>query len=221
MIMNIVYGNGIKNKIENNKECTVYTDILASYSYTENHSKIKSSTGKVIAGITMSDAKPTLNKNKIVDNEAAKIAKAKIKNGQITVTATGKQGGLVYLWVIDTGNKGVSECCPVNVYIAPKKIEIQGTSGSKLTSPKLAVNDILDVTAVGFVGSEDAIGCTYDATVDNNSKSYVEITAVLGTSDQFTVKAKGLKNNKNTKASITFVCNENGKKMKFSFTVIK
>lgn len=32
--------------------------------------KIKASTGKVIAGITMSDTKPTITKNKIVDNES-------------------------------------------------------------------------------------------------------------------------------------------------------
>lgn len=216
----IIYGNGIKNKIENTREFTVYTDILASYNYTENNNKIKSSTGKVIVGITESNIKPAINKNKI-QNQATNIAKAKITNGQITVTATGKKAGLVYLWVIDTGNKGVSECCPINVYLAPKKIEIQGALDSKLTAQKLAVNDTLDVKAVGFVGSENAIGCTYNATVDNNFKSYVEVTAVPDTSNQFTVKAKGLKNNKNTKASIIFVCNENGKKVKFPLTVTK
>ena len=63
----------------------------------------------------MSDTKPALTKKRIVDRKAAKIAKAKIKNGQITVTATGKASGVVYLWVMDTGNKGVSECCTINV----------------------------------------------------------------------------------------------------------
>lgn len=68
-----------------------------------------------------------LNRDKIlpqIDNEASKIAKAKIQNGVVTVTATGKANGLVYLWIIDTGNKNKYECCPINVKLAPKKLEL-------------------------------------------------------------------------------------------------
>lgn len=72
-------------------------------------------------GLTSSDQKPELVKGKIVDAQAAKIAVAKIKNGVITVTATGKAGGMVYLWVMDTGSKKIYECCPVNVKLAVTK----------------------------------------------------------------------------------------------------
>ena len=88
----VLYGNGINKKIDgnvvNNKQFTAYTDILPSYNYTLNSKGVvKPSSGKVIAGITSSNTKPVVSKNKIVDREASKIAKASIKNGQVTVTA--------------------------------------------------------------------------------------------------------------------------------------
>lgn len=60
----------------------------------------------MIAGLTLSEKKPTLQKGKIVDTEAAKIAKASVKNGVVTVAATGKGGGMIYLWIMDTGSLG-------------------------------------------------------------------------------------------------------------------
>ncbi len=133
----VLYGNGINKKIDgnvvNNKQFTAYTDILPSYNYTLNSKGVvKPSSGKVIAGITSSNTKPVVSKNKIVDREASKIAKASIKNGQVTVTATGREKGLVYLWIIDTGKNGVYECCPVNVFMAPKKLEVQNIQAVSL-----------------------------------------------------------------------------------------
>lgn len=222
----VIYGNGGTFKTGNvkttNKQFTAYTDILASYKYTLNSKGIvKPAVGKVIVGITKSNTKPSVTKNKIIDKEAAKIAKAKIKNGQVTITATGKEKGLVYLWIIDTGDKGVSECCPVNVLMAPKKLEVQDTSGSKLKNPKLQNGKTLNVCVAGIAppGNKKTDDCTYTAIVDANFQNYISIAPSGNSGNQFTITAKGLKNNKNTKAVVIFQCNENGKKLKFALTV--
>lgn len=221
----VIYGNGGTFKTgtvkTTNKQFTAYTDILASYKYTLNSKGIvKPAAGKVIVGITKSDTKPSVTKNKIVDKEAAKIARAKIKNGQVTVTATGKEKGLVYLWIIDTGDNGVSECCPVNVLMAPRKLEVQDTSGSKLKNPKLQNGKTLNVCVAGIApGNKKTDDCTYTAIVDANFQNYISIAPSGNSGNQFTITAKGLKNNKNTKAVVIFQCNENGKKLKFALTV--
>lgn len=223
----ILYGNGINKKIDgnvvNNKQFTAYTDILPSYNYTLNSKGVvKPSSGKVIAGITTSSTKPVVSKNKIVDRDAAKIAKASIKSGQVTVTAAGKEKGLVYLWVIDTGKNGAYECCPVNVLMAPKKLEVQNTSGSKLKNPSISQGGSLDVCVAGIApGGSKTDDCTYTATVADASQSYVKVTPVKGKNGQFKITATGLKNNKNTKVSITFTCNENKKKVKLAVTIKK
>lgn len=223
----IIYGNGISKTVDskkvNNKVFTAYTDITASYKYTVNSKDIvKPAVGKVIVGVTKSDIKPEVSsRNKITDTSASNIAKARIKNGQITVTSVGKEGGLVYLWVIDTGNKGVSACCPINVKLAPKKLEVQDTSGSKLKDTKLANGNTLEVCIAGLAGSIKTDDCTYTATVDQKYSSYITVTPVQDSKNKFTIKATGLKNNKDTKVSITFTCDQNGKKTKFALTITK
>lgn len=223
----IIYGNGGTFKTgttkTTNKQFTAYTDILASYNYTVNAKGIvKPSAGKVIVGITKSNVKPVVTKNKIIDKDAAKIARAKIKNGQITVTAAGKEKGLVYLWIIDTGNKGVYESCPINVLLAPKKLEVCDTAGNKLKSPKLENGKTLDVNVTGIVsGNTKTDDCTYTATAALNSQGYISIVPSDNSGKKFTIKATGLKNNKNTKVTVIFQCNENNKKTKFSLTIIK
>lgn len=223
----IIYGNGGTFKTgttkTTNKQFTAYTDILASYNYTVNAKGIvKPSAGKVIVGITKSNVKPVVTKNKIIDKDAAKIARAKIKNGQITVTAAGKEKGLVYLWIIDTGNKGVYESCPINVLLAPKKLEVCDTAGNKLKNPKLENGKKLDVNVTGIVsGTTKTDDCTYTATAASNSQGYISIVPSDNFGKKFTIKATGLKNNKNTKVTVIFQCNENNKKAKFSLTVTK
>ena len=223
----VIYGNGINKKVNgqriNNKQFTVYTDISASYNYTvNNNGVVKPAAGKVIAGITKSNTKPQVDKNKIKDAEAAKIARAQIKNGQITVTATGKEKGVVYLWVIDTGNKAVYDCCPINVQLAPKRLEVQDTSGSKLKNTQIATGSSINVCVAGIVSNgKKTDDCTYTAAVDTNSQSYIDVQPVEGKAGWFTVTAKGLKNNKNTKVTITFECKENGKKIKFKPVIKK
>lgn len=223
----VIYGNGanltVDGKKVNNKIFTAYIDILASYKYTVNDKGVvKPSVGKVIVGITKSNVKPEVNnKNKITDTSASKIARATIKNGQVKVTALGKESGLVYLWIIDTGNKGVYECCPINVQLAPKKLEVQDISGNKLKNTKLENGKTLDVCVAGLVGSTKTNDCTYTATVDPKYQSYINVTPVAGSTDRFTITATGLNNNKNTKAAVTFKCDQNGKKINFSLTVTK
>jgi len=224
----VVYGNGMTKKINdkkvNNRVSIVYTDILASYKYTTNSKGvIKPSVGKVIVAVTKSAAKPTIsNKNKVTDTSASKMAKAKIKNGQITVTAVGKEGGLAYLWVMDTGNKGVSACRPVNVKLLPKKLEIQSTSGSKLAkNTEVKKGSTLDVCVAGFVGSAKAEDGTYTVTVDSKYNNYVTVTPADGSTNKFTITAKDLENDKKTKVAVTFKCDQNNKKTKLSLVITK
>jgi hypothetical protein len=220
-----IWGNAAATKNDNDKkyekDTVIYTDILASYLYEKgSNAKVKSSTGKVIAGLTMSSEKPVLSKGKIVDQKAAKIAKAKIKNGQVTVTATGKEKGTVYLWVMDTGKKGESECCPINVMLAPKKMEIKGASGSKTSSLKIEKGASADIVVTGLVGNVKTEDGTYTVTVDAGSRNYAEVKA---TSDpgKFTIVGTGLKNDKDTKVTITCTCAQNGKKSKFTVLIVK
>lgn len=221
----VIYGNGIAKTINgkkvNNKALTVYTDILASYKYTLNGDKVKPSIGKVVAVVTKSDEKPVVDsRNRVTDKSASQIAKAKIKNGQVTVTAVGKEGGLVYLWVIDTGSKGVSACCPINVRVAPKRLEVQDASGNRLRNANLGNGGTLEVYVAGIVsGSAKTYACTYTATVDSKYQNYISVTPVDESENKFAIKATGLKNGKKTKVTVTFKCDQNGKKVKFPFTI--
>ncbi len=222
-----LYGNGATAKVGDvknySKTQTLYTDISPSYQYTlDKKGKVKPSIGKVIVGITSSNTKPTLTKGKIVDASTAKLAKATIRHGQITVTAVGKEQGTVYLWIIDTGNKGLSECCPISVQLAPKKLEVQNTNGKKVTSLSVTVGESAKVAIAGIVSgtkkTSDPI-YTYTATVASAFESYVKITPVSGTT-QFQITGLGLKNSKHTKVPITFTCDQNGKKIKF-YVIVK
>lgn len=223
----VIYGNGINKKINNkrvnNKSLTVYTDILASYKYTQNsNGTIKSATGKVIVAVTKTNVKPEINsKNKVTDTSASKIAKAKIKNGQITVTAVGKEGGLVYLWVIDTGGKGISTYYPIEVKLAPKKLEVQGVTGTKLTNTKLENGKTLDVHITGLAGPVKTEDCTYTPVIDSKYQPYIQITPQGTACQDFRITATGLKNDKDTNVKITFTCDQNGKKVKFPLTITK
>ena len=221
-----LYGNGATAKVGDvnySKTRTLYTDISPSYQYTlDKKGKVKPSIGKVIVGITTSNTKPTLTKGKIVDASAAKLAKATIKNGQITVTAVGKEQGTVYLWIMDTGSKGISECCPISIQLAPQKLEVQNTSGKKVASFSVAVGESAKVSIVGILSGTTKTTdppYTYTATVASAFESYVKVTPVSGTT-QFQITGLGFKNSKNTKVPITFTCDQNGKKIKF-YVIVK
>jgi len=232
----LIYANGSKKTDEatgkktDNRQFIAYTDITASYKYSDNKGVVRPAAGKVIVAVTMKDDMPTVNydKNKIekgnIDSGAAKIAKAKIKNGRITVTATGKAKGVVYLWVIDTGNKKVYESCPVNVKMAPKKMEVRSSSSSSEKIKKRPVVETGDKYSVYVAGlSPDGTvtkDCSYTYEIDPKFKDYIKVTSSASLDGNFIIEAIGLKNGKKTKASVIFKCIENGKKVKFSIAII-
>jgi len=220
----VLYGNGTAKKVGDTKvdntSITLYTDILPSYSYTEAKGKVKASMGKVAVGITTSDTKPSLIKGKLVDTAGAELAKATIKNGQITVKATGKKGGIAYLWVMDTGGQSAYECYPINIKLAPKKLEVQDINGNQLKNLTIAQGDSAEIKIAGLVDNIKTEDGTYTATVDSASKDYVSVEPASN-ANCFIIHATGLKKDKDTKASITFTCDQNGKKLKFSVVLKK
>lgn len=232
-----VYVNGAKVKEGgvpiNYKTCTLFTDICPSYIHTlAKDGKVKSASGKVIAGITMTNSKPMLEKGKIVDKEAANIAKATIRNGQITITA-GKKSGVVYLWVMDTGSAGVCDSYPINVKGAPSNIELYNvdttsnfsySSATKYRKDNMKVGDKVKVYLYPYmkVGKEvvKATSGSYSATVDSKSTDYVSVKQDSENPYCYIISADSLKNGKKVSGKVTFICNQSGKKVTFTATVV-
>lgn len=232
-----VYVNGAKVKeggvTINYRTCTLFTDICPSYIHTlAKDGKVKSASGKVIAGITMTNSKPMLEKGKIVDKEAANIAKATIRNGQITITA-GKKSGVVYLWVMDTGSAGVCDSYPINVKGAPSNIELYNvdttsnfsySSATKYRKDNIKVGDTVKVYLYPYmkIGKEvvKATSGSYSATVDSKSTDYVSVKRDSENPYCYIISADSLKNGKKVSGKVTFICNHSGKKVTFTATVV-
>ncbi|MBR1743844.1 MAG: leucine-rich repeat domain-containing protein, partial [Lachnospiraceae bacterium] len=215
----------------NYKSATLYTDILASYKYTvDKKGKLSTSTGKVIVGITCSSQKPQLSaKNVIVDKEGAKIAKASIKNGQITVTAK-NSAGRAYLWVMDTGAADVSVCCPINVKAAPTAIHLYSSPDfvygetAKYTKADIELGESADIILYPTYKNSDrvltkATGVTYTVALDSNAESHFAVKK--SGNEHFVVTAKSLKENKKVSGKINFICDQNGKKVTFTATAVQ
>jgi len=233
----VIYANGgtVKEGEQKNnyKTKVLYTDILASYSYTVNtKGTIKPAAGKVITGFTTSSELPVIVKGKIVDKEAQKIAKAKIKNGQITITAQ-KIPGLVYLWVIDTGKQGVYECCPVNVLAAPSKVtiyDIPDDSSSFSSSTKQYKKDNIEIGSAARIYlypsykdggiNKKAEDASFSVEVADKAKNSFIVAQDVENPYCFIVTASALNNGKKTSGKITFTCKQNGKKAVFTATAI-
>lgn len=215
-----IYAGGDKN----NKNYTLYTDIAASFLYSiDSKGRTKKSAGKVVAGITSSREKPVLNKGKIVDKEAAQTASASIKSGRITVTAK-KIPEKVYLWVIDTGDAGLSACCPVTVKAAPSVTEFYaipdtdeafqyGTTKS-FKSTNINAGEFVRIYLYPAYkkGREKvkAPDAAYTAEADAKSAGYFAVSQINPLC--YEIRATGLKDGKITKGRITFKCAQNGKK---------
>lgn len=238
----IVYANGSSVKVPtptaapdgttpssapsvNKGSLIVYTDIAASYKVNANG---KASTGKVVVGITDTAEIPTVTGNRIDSPSTA--ATAKIQNGKITVKAKkiGDKGfgGVSYLWIIDTGSNGTYECCPINILVAPNKLEVRNAKDvagdPALKDATRMVGEELEVCVAGYADAAKA-NRTYDSTytysVPNSVADCVEIKPVEGTTDRFVIKALKVNNNKDTKVNITFTCGQNKKKIKFEFKI--
>lgn len=217
------------------KKCILYTDIIPSYLYTVNEKTgvVKPSTGKVAVGITMSDEMPDAAKGKIVDKEAAKIATASIKSGQITVTAK-QQPGTVYLWAIDTGEIGTAACCPVTVKVSPSAAnlyEIPDTDSDfeyGKTKPykkgEINVGETVKMYVYPYykAGKEVAkvSNAVYTAHVDAKNQDYFSVVQSQNNPHCFEVSALKLKDGKKVSGKIEFVCSQNGKKVAFQASAV-
>jgi hypothetical protein len=170
-------------------------------------------------------------KGKIVDKEAAKIAKATIKNDQITVTA-GKQAGKVYLWVMDTGDVGTFAYCPITVKmtpttigtyaISPQSVAFSYDTTKKYTRGDINVSDSTKIYVYPSYKSNNVVtkvtDATLSATVDSKVSDYFSVTQDSDDPYCFIVTAKGLKDGKKVSGKITIQCKENGKKAIFLAT---
>lgn len=214
---------------KNYRKCVLYTDITASYNYRENaNHTVYPSTGKVIVGISTSSTNPNVVNGKIVDKEAAKVATAFIRSGQITVTAR-QQTGKVYLWAIDTGSENVSACCPVTVVAAPTTTNlysIPDTSSSfiygktpQYQTGKINIGETTKVylyPACRQNGTMTKVNnVSYTATIDDNAFGYFTVSESDDNPLCFEVRAYALKNGKSATGKITFTCKLTGKKTTF------
>lgn len=228
----IVYANGAAQKVtdengttinKNSKILKVYTDIAASYKINETNGK--TSTGKVVVGITDTPDIPTVTGNRI--DGASTLATAKIKNGDVTITAKNNDnstGQTCYLWIIDTGSNNTYECCPVNILVAPKKIEVRNEKDNdpSLKDATRMIGEELEVRVAGYADTgktQRTNDSTYSYSIPDSAKDCVEITKVEGSADRFIIKAIGVHNNRDTKVNITFKCDQNNKKIKFVLKV--
>lgn len=249
----VVYANGGNVKINddgdkfNFKQSKVYTNILGSYKYDYNadRKKLTTMTGKVIViTSTSQDYKEGYEESKKkydTKNEAIKtassIAKASIKNGEITVSA-GSESGTVYLHVVDTANPfvdGHHDTVPVTVLASAAKIAL--TTGSAvdvtkdiskkkvtraITKTSLNVDDSVTVYANPMYTKENnkiATGSTITAELSENSKEYFKIECVDTKNYGYKItclKTKG--DGKTCSGRVTFTCKESGKKATLSLT---
>lgn len=209
----------------NYKQSVVYTDITASNIVTVSGGKTKVKTGKVIVGVTTSADTPALVKNKIVDTNAAKIAKATIdRNGKIKITAQ-KEAGTVYLWVYDLGDDEVTGYAQITVKAAPTKVVFLENAEATASYKKAtaAIGEYLPVILKPTIkdGSipQDA---TYTLKIDDKTKKYGSI--VQSDSDPFTYYITSdamdtAKPGKTVQVKATISCDQNGKKAVFTLTV--
>lgn len=192
--------------------------------------------GKLVVGVTTTSSKPTIESGKIVDKEAAKIAKASVAKGKITVTAQ-KESGEVYVWVVDTGTAGASVCAKITVKAAPTAIKLYDISDTSTTfqygktkeykKQDLGIGETATVYFYpNYKNSSKEITRTTDATysvsLDSKSSEYFEITGVTNTSSfrYFTIKAKKLKDGKKVTGTVNIVCKQNNKKAAFKVTAL-
>lgn len=233
-----VNGGNVKqpdNSKVNYKTKTYYTNLQASNIVTVNNKgKTKTKKGKLVAGITSTSEKPSLVKGKTSkDVPASKIAKASINKGKIKVTAQ-KQPGVVYLWVMDTGDAGAYACAKIIIKAAPSKVQIFSKSSSEegFSADKKNVykKDSIEIGSSvklyvypsykqngQFVETKDS---SYSASVNTQAANYFTVTQDKVNPYCFIVTAMALKNNKKTTGRITIKCNENGKKAVFTATAI-
>ncbi len=119
----------------NKSEAVLYTDILASYILTSGQGKNSNvATGKVIAGITDSDATP----GQSVLQQKNGAVSISVKSGKITIKAKSSPGEY-YLHVLDTGDKKKHACCKLTIKASPSKIELVDKDGKEFKDKTLTM----------------------------------------------------------------------------------
>lgn len=152
----------------------------------------------------------------------------------IIYTAAGKSGGIGYLWVAnvtapDKAKKMIS--IPVNVKVAPTKIETYSRADKNVTlgtTPKYTTGELQLIgrtyvylypyAKVNNANTETIDSISFTATVDKKSKDYIRVEK---TNDPFVFLVEGyaLKNGKKASGTVTFTCDQSGKKVNFKAAV--
>lgn len=195
----------------------------------DSHGKQKTKKGKLIVGVTLSDTYPTLVKGKIVDAKAAEIAKASISKGTVKVSAK-KKAGVVFVWVIDTGDAHEYSCTRITVKNAAGKINAFSDEAlkTKFKSETLNIGESKTVYFTAPISSKDknnANDCTFRYEVDEKYENLVTVSNVNAGDGVYAVRvtANGLsasKPGKQAKAKVTVYCVQSNKKATLSFTII-
>lgn len=223
----LAWSNGGKaaegTSIVNTKVKTLYTDITASkITYEDKKGKEKTKKGKVVIGVTSSKELPQLNKkNKIVDEEASKIVKAKLGKGKITITA--KSPGTAYVWVMDTGDQKAYAYVKVRVNAAAISVKTYEKVNDEEKQAKSMELPISKYKTVYIKGTQDKSGtnaeyATYGVYVPEKNKENVYITTDE-TGKIVSVKGVSLTNGKKTKVKLFVKSQQNAKKAVCTFTV--
>lgn len=216
----------------NYKMRTLYTDVRPSTITTvDAKGRTKTTNGKLVVGITLSDSEPELVKGKIVDTEAAKIAKATVnaKTGEIKITAQ-KETGTVYLWVVDTGDDKAMAYAKITVKASPVKMVVNDADytsedRSLVKAVTLPLNESTQVYLEPLLATKSttiADDSTYTVSYSKEGEQYVSVTPISGSKYGYTISPIGLnalKAGKTVKVTVTFTCNENGKKASVAVTL--
>lgn len=178
---------------------------------------------------------------------AKNIAKAKIKDGLVTVTA-GKTAGKVRVWIAEVNNKRLvtstaSTADNVNAFaeykIDPQYVDFevkQGSSAIALTSTEIKAENgvfakVTDVVkkcelekgkseTFYIADSKVAISADNTFTISQTDKDKTYVTYDYDeTTQKLIVTAKDNKDGKKVSAKVTIINDQTGKKMSFSVTV--
>jgi len=230
----VAYVNGNKDK----KASTIYTDMTPSYIYTATTDKkgkvtVKSATSKISVYVTTENTAPKADARGRITNDAKaeKIAKAAIKNGQITVTAQ-KEAGKVYLWTVDSNAKTDPTSIPVTVYEAPKKVDLYAKKADitdenvkNITAGEINITEKQDIYLDAYNVKDRSKAritdnLSFTAAVDKRSAGYFTVEADSNDPYHFTIQANKLNGNTAFTGSVTFTCDQSGAKVSFKATSV-
>ena len=209
----------------NYKTSVLYSNLQPSSITTISRGRVVTKKGKIVAGVTMSNGLPTLVKGKITDADAAKIAKVTYKKGKLTITAR-KNSGVVYAWLLDTGdNKGYAYV-KVDTNMAPTKMILQtdelAQQNKTLTKAILPMGDKFEFKMKPTYDKNGSVAqdASYTATVDKKSQQYLAVAPSGDTG--YIVRAIGMNSSKpgsKVTGKVIISCDQNTRKAVLTVTV--